>query len=81
MSNNNEIKAAAILEFVDMMICAFESGFTEKNNPTLSEVHGTAIYYVKDNYGVDYKDICEAWGERLAIDCGLKINKPREQLK
>ena len=78
MSDDNDIKAAAVLDFVDMMISAFHAGFVDKNNPTLSEIHQVAINYVKDNYGVEYKDICKVWGERIAIDCGLKINKPRE---
>ena len=71
----NEIKAKAVMEFVNMMIGAFNTGFVDKNNPTLSEIYQVARNYIKDSYGVEVPDIVQAWGEDLAKECGLKISE------
>jgi len=68
-----EIKSEAIMEFVDMMIGAFESGFTDKNNPTLAEIHQVARNYIKDQYKIEVNNIVQDWGADLAEDCGLKV--------
>lgn len=68
---DNQIKAEAVNEFVTMMIGAFESGFVDKNNPTLAEIHQVARHHIKDKYGIETPSIVEQWGEALARDCGL----------
>jgi len=68
--NENQIKADAINNFVSTMIGAFESGFVDKNNPTLSEIHQVARNHVKDNYDIELPNIVEQWGENVANDCG-----------
>ena len=62
MENNqteNQLKADAINDFVCMMIGALESGFIDKNNPTLSEIHRAAHHFVKDRYGIELPNIVE----------------------
>lgn len=71
MATENEIKAAAIMGFVDLMIGAFESGFVNKNNPTLAEIHQVARNHIADSYGVNYSDIVIRHGEQTAKDCGF----------
>lgn len=70
----NSLKSKAIIDFVDTMIAAFDSGFVNKNNPTLAEIHQVARNYIKDNYRVHYPDIVEEWGDDVAKSCGLKLN-------
>lgn len=67
------IKADTIYDFVNEMIGAFESGFVDKNNPTLAQIHRIAQVYVKDNYDLDLPNIVEQWGSDLAQECGLVI--------
>ena len=71
MNNDNEIKAAAVMGFVNMMIGAFNANFVDKNNPTLAEIHRTAQNHIKDSYGVAVKNIEDEWGRDTAIDCGF----------
>lgn len=71
----NKIKSDAILSFVNMMIGAFDAGFVDENNPTLAEVYQVARNYVKDTYGVEFKNIIEMWGEDTAKAVGF-ISKP-----
>lgn len=69
---DSHIKAGAIKDFVNSMIGAFESGFVDKNNPTLSEIHQVARNHIKDNYGIETDNIVDEWGQELAEHCGLK---------
>lgn len=64
-----KIKADAVEEFVNTMIGAFASGFVDKNNPTLQEIHRVAQNHVKDNYGVDMPHIVEQWGQDVTDLC------------
>ena len=73
--NENQMKADAINEFVTVMIGAFESGFTDRNHLTLSELHQIARHHVNDNYGVELPSIVEQWGKEVANDCGLGEQK------
>ena len=75
MQTENQLKADAINEFVSMMIGALNAGFTEKNNPTLQEIHRVAQVHIKDNYGIDMPNIVEQWGQETAELCGLVKNK------
>lgn len=70
----NQIKSDAVNKFVSEMIAAFDSGFVDKNNPTLAEIHQVAKNHVKDNYGVDLPRITEQWGKDIAEKCGLNLN-------
>ena len=71
MSKENDIKAQAVMDFVNMMIGAFESGFVDKHNPTLSEIYQVARNHVRDNYDFDASNIVAAWGSETAKQCGL----------
>lgn len=74
----NQIKADAVNEFVCMMIGALESGFVDKNNPTLAEIHRAAHHHVKDNYGIELPNIEDQWGDETAELCGLKLQTQKE---
>jgi hypothetical protein len=74
----DETKSAAIMNFVDLMIGALESGFVEKNNPTLAEIHQVARNHIKDNYNVQYDPIDKRWGDEVAELCGLKKPRPAD---
>ena len=79
MNNENQIKADAIMGFINMMIGAFDSGFVDKNNPTLSEIYQTGKNYCHDHLMIDVKNIVDAHGEDLARDCGLGfLNLPNQ---
>ena len=73
--NEKQLKADAINEFVSVMIGAFESGFVDKNNPTLAEIHRVAHHHVNDNYGIKLPNIVEQWGEDLAKECAKNKTK------
>ena len=68
----NKIKAAAVLEFVNVMVGAFEAGFVDKNNPTLAEIYQVARHHINDNYGVESPNIIEMWGDEVASSLGSK---------
>jgi hypothetical protein len=68
-----EIKAQAVMEFVNMMIGGFDSGFTSANNPNLNTIYRAAQNWVKDTYDAETKNIEDAWGEDTARECGLEI--------
>jgi hypothetical protein len=70
--SKNKVKADAVNEFVSLMIGAFDTGFVDKNNPTLAEIHQVARNHVKDNYRVDLPSIVEQWGKETAKECGLQ---------
>lgn len=68
----NGEKAAAIMNFVDLMIGAFESNHVTKNTFTLAQLHRIAEHHCADIYGEKFGNIVERHGEELAKDCGLK---------
>ncbi len=78
----NQIKADAINEFVSLMIGAFDSGFVDRNNATLAEIHRVAHHHVKDRYAIELPDIVEQWGQETAEECrenpGTKITLGNE---
>lgn len=71
MQTENQIKAAAVKEFVSMMIGAFESGFIDTPKLTLAQLHRVAQNHCKDSYGIDTPDIVAEWGEETSRECGL----------
>lgn len=74
-------KAAAIMEFVDLMIGAFESNHVTTNSFTLAQIHRIAEHHNKNNFGVTYDNIVERHGKELAIQCGLNLNGKGESCK
>lgn len=71
---DNQLKADAINNFVCMMIGALDSGFVDKNNPTLAQIHRTAQNYCKDTYDIDLPGLVEQWGAETAEMCGFNPN-------
>lgn len=70
-SLSDQNKACAVMHFVDTMIGALESGFVDKNNPTLAELYQVARNHIKDNYEIEFDDIVKRWGKETAEMCGL----------
>lgn len=66
VKTHDQMKADAIMEFVNMMIGAYDSGFTDRANCTLEEVYQVARNYIKDVHHVEAPHIVEAWGLELA---------------
>ncbi|EKO3640516.1 hypothetical protein M3898_000613 [Vibrio metschnikovii] len=54
-------KASAVMEFVDMIRGAYDSGFID-NHPTIYDIYRSAQMHVKDRYGVD----TDNWDDELA---------------
>ena len=73
MKTEKEIKAEAVIGFVDMMMGAFESGFVDRNHANLSELYQVARNHVRDEYGVNVDDIVKTYGIEFAKECGLKL--------
>lgn len=71
----NKIKADAVMDFVNMMIGAFDSGFVDKNNPNLSQIYQVARSHVRDSFHIEAPSIIEALGEVIAVSCGLIVKK------
>ena len=74
-------KAEAIMGLVELMVGAFVSGFVDKNNPTISEIYQVARNHVKDNYGIDYPSVVEAYGADTAIKLGLNVENMNPKTK
>jgi hypothetical protein len=68
-NKENEISANAVMNFVNTMIGAFESGFTDRNTGTFAEIYRIAQVHVKDNYNTDVKSIDDEWGPDTAKLC------------
>lgn len=62
----NEIKAEAVMTFVNTQIGAFESGFVETNQVSLYSMYRFAQHHVKDSYVYDARLMSSVWGEKLA---------------
>lgn len=69
----NKEKAAAIMNFVDIMIGAFESNHVTTNTFTLAQLHRIAEHHCIDNYGAQFGNIVARHGEELAKECGLNV--------
>ncbi|EOW9398404.1 hypothetical protein ACOBWJ_001206 [Vibrio cholerae] len=55
------IKASAVMDFVDMIRGAYDSGFID-NHPTNYDIYRSAQMHVKDRYGVE----TDNWDDELA---------------
>lgn len=64
-----QLKADAVMKFVNSHIGAYESGFVDQNYCTLQQLYRTAQHHVKDNYGVDALTMKEIWGQELQDEC------------
>ncbi|OOE71729.1 hypothetical protein [Salinivibrio kushneri] len=58
---SNEIKAQAVMDFVEMIRGAYASGFID-NHPTNYDIYRSAQMHVKDRYGVETNN----WDDELA---------------
>jgi len=67
---SNEEKAEAVQDFVNSMIGALESGFTETNTLSLDQLYRVMQNHCEDEYGVNVPPIIEAWGLDAARHCG-----------
>ena len=67
----DEIKANAVMDFVDSMIAAFNDGYVDRNHCRLSELYMAATEHVKHAYGIENPDIAERYGKTVAKDIGL----------
>lgn len=61
----NDIKAQAVMEFVNVQVGAFESGFVVSNCVSLYSMYRFAQHHVKDNYGLETKLMSEEWGNSI----------------
>lgn len=59
--SKNNVKANAVINFVETLRGAYGAGFID-NNPTIYDVYRSAQNHVKDNYGID----TENWDDDLA---------------
>ncbi len=65
----NIIKTKAIMDFANMHVGAFDSGFVDGNTLTVYDVHRSAQNYVLDTYKVNVQSLAEEWGNDTAIEC------------
>lgn len=65
----SNLKADAVMTFVNELIGAFEANFVDDHKPTLATLYRCAQNHVNDNYGIDTPNIHDAWDERVAEDC------------
>jgi|GEM_PF-2397649 len=68
-----KLKAEAVKLFVDNLIGAFESGFTDSNCVSLAQLHRAMQTHIEDNYQVKVPHITEAWGNEVASECGFDV--------
>ncbi len=68
------VKTQAIMNFVNNMIGAFESGFIEDNQSNLADIYQCAKVHIKDNYGIDIPNLEHEWGKELALQCKESSN-------
>lgn len=73
-NEENKIKAAAVMSFINTMIGAFEAGFVDKNNLTLAELFRVAQNHLSDNYGIETPDLKDQWGAPFALTCAAKLD-------
>jgi hypothetical protein len=66
----NKEKAAAIINFVDTIIGALDSGHVHSNTVTLAQLHRIAEQHCSDNYNAEFGKLHERHGAELAKKCG-----------
>lgn len=68
---NGEMCANAIKTFVNLMVGAHETGFVNKNNPTIAEIHQVAKNHIQNAHGITTPNIVEEFGIDVAVSCGM----------
>jgi len=64
----DELKAQAIMEFVNIQIGAFQANFAESNEVSLYSLYRFAQLHVMDNYNIEVESMTEKWGEEMATE-------------
>jgi hypothetical protein len=67
---NNKERAEAIINFVDVIIGALESGHVHSNKVSLAQLHRIAEQHCRDNYDTEFGKLHERHGAELAKKCG-----------
>ena len=62
-------KAKIVMDFANMHVGAFDSGFVDGNTLTVYDVHRSAQNYVRDTFQVNVQSLSEEWGELTAKEC------------
>ena len=75
MSDEHQIKAQVVMDFVEMIAAAHESGFVDRNYCSIAEIYRIAQNHCKDRFNVEVPDIVHAWGIETAESLGL--NDPK----
>lgn len=71
MSKENEIRAKAIMDFVNQIAGAHEAGFVDRNTLTISELYRVAQNHCLDELKIEVPNVVETWGEDGAKSLGL----------
>lgn len=71
--SDNQAKAALIMDFVGIMIGAFDSGFVDTARLNLAQLYQVARNHVKDNFGIETKSLADEMGEDFARCCNPKL--------
>ena len=69
LRENDKHKARVVMDFANMHVGAFDSGFVDGNTLTVYDVHRSAQNYVKDTFNVEVKGLADEWGELTAKEC------------
>lgn len=65
----NEMKAKAVMEFVNTQVGAFEANFVEGNEVSLYSMYRFAQLHISDNYDVKIDDMANVWGDHMPELC------------
>jgi len=83
MKPSKQIKAEAINEFIDQMVCNIVSGFSNDNVTSVAEVYRQGQLHAKKYYDADILDLNDSWGDDAKKDCEKPevINKSNDWVK
>lgn len=65
----NTIKAAAVREFVETMVGAYESNFVETPILTIGQLYQVMRNHIKDGYGIETPSLAAQMGKEFADEC------------
>ncbi len=65
---DSELKAKAIMEFVNIQIGAFQANFVETNEVSLYSLYRFAQLHIMDNYNVEVESMTEKWGKEMEAE-------------
>lgn len=69
MSQDNEIKAKAIKEFVTVMIGAFDAGFVATPVLNFAQLYQVAKNHCKDEYGIEIEPLDKSTYNSCNVKC------------